>query len=59
MQDFQQELNTKGYTIIPDVLTKQEVQEAKNLFKNGEKQLKITTGYIIISTHMVFINFTK
>ena len=58
MQDFQQELNTKGYTIIPDVLNKR-FKKQKICLKNGEKQLKITTGYIIISTHMVFINFNE
>ena len=36
MQDFQEELKLNGFTIIPDVLTTDEVEQSKMMFKNGE-----------------------
>ena len=33
--DFKQELETKGYAIIPNVISPEQVEIAKKLFLNG------------------------
>lgn len=53
------ELETKGYVIIPDVLTHEEIDEYKNLHKYGEVLYLIMINSIIQLIHMEFINFVK
>ena len=36
---FEQELKTNGYTIIPNVLTTNEIEEAKTMFKKWRETI--------------------
>ena len=57
--DIKTELFKNGYCIIPGVLTNDEVQYAKSLFKEGNQKFQIMIKYTKQLIRMEYINSTK
>ena len=53
------DLETKGYTIFPGVLTEEEIKRSKNLFHNGLTKFLELKTFTLMSTLMVFLDTIK